>query len=267
MERCLCSQKTIEAHCFGFNVAQDLLLLQEMACQGMNVMRIFPVFIFICSFYALQAIAGDPVPDIKANGSDGTLEITSGDSLSISISLDSGGMSAQADWWAAAYATSSSEWFYYDLHTSPASWQGLGSSLNSIQPSYQGNLFDLPPLELVDTSSLPAGSYRIYFGVDLDMDGKLSEPVFYDMVEVTVNTPPVIVDCGLECTDGSVRSACMNGTSTCSSNISYSIVRGVSVPTMERMFCSYENGYRLNITFRTSSTTAADNWGGSCHYP
>ena len=209
------------------------------------------------------------MPDIKTNGSDGPLEVTSGDSISISISLDSGGMSAQADWWAVVYVASSSEWFYYDLQTG---WQGFGNSLDGIQPSYQGSLSDLTPLELVNTSSLPPGVYRVYFGVDLNMDGKLSDPVFHDMVEVTVNTPSVepsviVVDCGLECTGGNVWSACMTGNSTCSSDISYEIQYGSAVPVMERMFCSYDNGYRLNITFRTNSTTAADNWGGSCHYP
>jgi len=39
MERCLCSQKTIEAHPFGPNVSRGLLLLQEMVCQGERLKR------------------------------------------------------------------------------------------------------------------------------------------------------------------------------------------------------------------------------------
>ena len=120
-----------------------------------------------------------PWTDIKANGSDGPISITQSDTLQIRISLNTNGLTADADWWL-AYKTSSG-WYYYNKKTK--SWDpGLGVT-------YQGALFDLNNKKVFQSSGLSPGTYRFYFGVDLNMDGKVTKSfLFYDAVKVTVTS-------------------------------------------------------------------------------
>lgn len=120
----------------------------------------------------------DPNPDIKANGLDGPLEITSGDMLSVTIECDEGGyLDVPADWWLVAHTIFG--WYYYDLNT--------GKWLPGSRVTYQGPLFNLtPPFQVLYSSELPTGSYDFYFGVDGNMNGTLDEPLYYDAVEVNI---------------------------------------------------------------------------------
>jgi len=121
----------------------------------------------------------EPFPDIKANGSDGPVFVTSEDSLSITVELDPGRYpGAQADWWVLV-DTPFGGWYYYNA--------GTGTWLSGFSVTYQGPLFDLsPPLEVLNTSGLPTGTYTFYFGVDGNMNGSLDQPLCYDAVDVNI---------------------------------------------------------------------------------
>ena len=57
-----------------------------------------------------------PVPDIKANGQDGPINISPGDPVAITISLNAGDKAGQtADWWIAVSTpfASPKDWYTY----------------------------------------------------------------------------------------------------------------------------------------------------------
>ncbi len=128
----------------------------------------------------LTAISPCIFPKIKANGSDGPIQIAHGQPLSVTIELDAGNSPGMpADWW--CVADTAFGWYYY--HNS-------GTWRPGFQVSYQGPLFDLsPPLEVLNISDLPMGSYTFYFGIDGSSNGKLDQPLYYDDVEISI-TPP-----------------------------------------------------------------------------
>ena len=119
----------------------------------------------------------EPLPDIKANGSDGPLTITQLDTLIIEIELYPGHYSGYpADWW--VLADTSFGWYYYHLSSG---W------LPGQKVTYQGPLFDLSSLEVLNTSGLSTGNYIFYFGVDGKKDGKITySSLYYDSVNVTI---------------------------------------------------------------------------------
>lgn len=126
-----------------------------------------------------------PVPDIKANGSDGPVSIGLNDSLSLTLELDSGSSSGNnADWWVVSWTPFG--WYYYDL---AASWKHAGSSLTNLSVTYQGTLFDLAPYSILNMSGLPTETYTFFFAIDLNADGNLDTgagQLYYDSVDVTV---------------------------------------------------------------------------------
>jgi hypothetical protein len=129
------------------------------------------------SAYVFTVSGGqEPVPDIKANGSDGPLTITQFDNLIIEIALDPGIYTGYpADWW--VLADTPFGWYYYDLNN----WR-WGQSV-----TYQGGLSGLAPYEVLNTSGLSTGNYIFYFGVDGKKDGKITNSsLYYDSVEVTI---------------------------------------------------------------------------------
>jgi parallel beta-helix repeat protein len=117
------------------------------------------------------------IPDIKANSTDGPVNLTFGDPLSVTIELDPGNYpGVQADWWVLANTPVG---FYYKNLSS--GWQP------GLFVTHQGPLFKLtPPLEVLNTSGLPTGNYTFYFGVDGNKNGILDGPLFYDSVEVNI---------------------------------------------------------------------------------
>ncbi len=122
--------------------------------------------------------AADPVPDIKANGSDGPVSIASGDILLVTVSLDSGSHGGEnADWW--LVADTPFGWYYYHLNSN--SWRA------GFVVTYQGPLFDLSPFEVLNMSGLPVGDYTFHFGVDMIMNGSLDiGQIYSDSVDLTV---------------------------------------------------------------------------------
>ena len=113
--------------------------------------------------------------DVKANGSDGPIAIAPSDTLSLTIELDSGGHTNNADWW--VLGDTPFGWYYYNLVSGWRPGQNV---------TYQGALFDLSPYEVMKMT-LPEGSYKLYFGVDMDMNGVLDmNRIYYDKVEVEI---------------------------------------------------------------------------------
>jgi hypothetical protein len=139
-----------------------------------------------------------PKPDIKADGSDGPVTVSQGDTFTITGQLDAGSMAGQnADWWLGVNIASSSpdDWYHYD----PASgW------IPGMAPTHQGPLFNLSPYDVPGMSGLSAGMHTFYLAVDLDMNGLLDmDQVYYDSVQVTVaqnDTEPPSVPAGLTAT-------------------------------------------------------------------
>ena len=124
---------------------------------------------------------GNPIPDIKANDSNGPLSISSGTSVIITVSLNPGSYDAQdTDWWVAESAPDG-VFYYFDLST--------GLMIQDVLPTYQGALFSLGTTQVLDSSNLMVGTHTFYFGVDLDMNGSLDmDSIYYDWVEVTVTS-------------------------------------------------------------------------------
>jgi hypothetical protein len=118
-----------------------------------------------------------PVPDIIANSSDGPISITASDTLQIRVSLNRFGSGENVDYWLAYRGPAG--WVHYNFSTK--TWEsGLGVT-------YQGSLMDLNNKKVFQESGLATGVYRFYFGVDLNMDGKITKSSLYkDEVKVTV---------------------------------------------------------------------------------
>lgn len=118
-----------------------------------------------------------PIPSILANGSDGPVTVTQSDTLQITISLISNGLTDNADWWLIEKAPFGT--YHYNLSTK--SWDP------GLSVTYQGPLFDLSPKKVMNSSGLSTGVYRFYFGVDTNKDGELTKSsLYYDLVKVTV---------------------------------------------------------------------------------
>jgi hypothetical protein len=115
-------------------------------------------------------------PNIEVNGSKTSITFGTKDTMSVTISLDAENLSgSNADWWVAA--STPMGWYYYVY---PGQWY-YAETLDDIGPAYQGPLFNLPPLEVLNISGLPAGRYVFYFGVDTKMNGRIDfDQLFLD---------------------------------------------------------------------------------------
>ena len=119
-----------------------------------------------------------PVADIKANGSDTPIAITTHDTLVLDVSLDAGAYAGlPVDWW--LLADTPMGWYYYN--TSNGQW------IPGWSVSAGAALSDLPVTRVYNDLLTTPGLYRVYFGVDYPMDGVLeTDLLFYDSVEINV---------------------------------------------------------------------------------
>ena len=109
-----------------------------------------------------------PIPDIKANNLDEPIALHTSYALSITVSLNTGDSEGlNADWW--VVADTPFGWHYYIY---PYGWY-YASDLAYLQPAYQGALFTLGTVEVLNTTGLPQGTYFIYFAVDTVMNGQI----------------------------------------------------------------------------------------------
>jgi len=105
--------------------------------------------------------SGSPIPDIKANGSDGPLLVAPGVNVDVTISLDPGEKAGEwADWWGVVLS-------YYGTFPLFA---------------FQAPLFELPETSLFDTP-LPPGWYIFLFNLDDTPDSSF-DWMWYDYVTV-----------------------------------------------------------------------------------
>jgi hypothetical protein len=108
-----------------------------------------------------------PIPEIKANGSDGPLFVAPGTDVDITVSLDPGDKAGEwADWWGIA----------------------LSSYGNFPLFAFQTPLFELPETSLVDIP-LPPGWYVFLFNLDDTPDSSF-DLMWYDYVVVVVDGSP-----------------------------------------------------------------------------
>jgi len=119
----------------------------------------------------------NPVPDIKANGSDGPVTVSPSQSVAVTISLDPGEFGGyNADWWVAVQTPFSppGNWYSYVY---PTGWK------TGINLCVQTPLFQLGSTQVLNMT-LPVGQYTFYFALD-EPTGQPEVRVF-DAVEVQV---------------------------------------------------------------------------------
>ncbi|MBI5492870.1 MAG: hypothetical protein HY893_08065 [Deltaproteobacteria bacterium] len=121
---------------------------------------------------------GNPVPDIKVNGSDAPVATSSGSPLTVNVSLDPGDrIGERADWWIRA----ETPFGLYSYNVSANQW------VRGLSVSRQGPVGAMGPVTVMDTSALPAGAYTFRFDIDMSMDGVFnSGQSFGDSVNVTI---------------------------------------------------------------------------------
>jgi hypothetical protein len=129
---------------------------------------------------AAQSIS--PVPDIRVNGGDGPLAISSGTPVSITVGLNPGSYSGHsADWWLAE-SLPSGGYNYFNL--------SAGGFVAGLSPTHSGPLFSLGQTQLLNGYYLSAGKHNFYFAVDMNMNGSLDmNAIYYDYVTVNVTSP------------------------------------------------------------------------------
>ena len=127
-------------------------------------------------------------PTIRANGVTNEVTVSSPDTLSVTVEMNAGDAAGvEADWWIIACAPSAGAWFY--LNNAMQWTPFFADNLATCQPAYQGALFNLAPVTVLDGWTLPQGSYLFLFAVD-QMDGILNYPagpIELSMVTVVVD--------------------------------------------------------------------------------
>lgn len=139
------------------------------------------LFVFIILLALPSLVLAIPIPDIKVNGSDGPLTLTTDDFISSVIELDAADFEGDdADWW--VLASTPLGLFSYDINAD--AW------MPGLNVTYQGPLFDLIPYNLPTIFNPPEGLYTFYFGIDMVMNGEITDSCIYcDSVDVTVTNP------------------------------------------------------------------------------
>jgi hypothetical protein len=115
------------------------------------------------------------VIDIKANGSDGPITITTTDMLTVTVSLEPGICEREiAEWYIVAYTPSPAGWHHYKPTVKPRWRPGF-------KLTQRGPLFDIPPRKVFEKTGLPVGEYTFFFHIGMS-DGKL----YSDSVKITI---------------------------------------------------------------------------------
>jgi hypothetical protein len=113
------------------------------------------------------------VPGIKANDSEGTLNINEGDQLRIAISFDPRDYSGTpADWYIVVYTPSG--WQSFNASQMDFSTPGLSALIQDY------GLISFGSAEIFSTSNLSSGTYTYLFAIDLGGE------FYYDSVVVNV---------------------------------------------------------------------------------
>ena len=128
------------------------------------------------AFYVRAVRGGQAIckPDLKANGQDGQITISSATPVSITASLAPNDQNGKpADWWL--------------VTETPLGWYSLTSNgwSNNINPLVTYPLIIIPPVEIFK-GYLPVGNNTFYFAVDMTPNGLFDEPFYYDGVQIHV---------------------------------------------------------------------------------
>ena len=134
-------------------------------------------FIFI--FSGIVHADTSPFPNIKANGSDGPIELRAGETLNVTISLNAGDHESEAaDCWV-LQLTPDGNLYYFDPSTL--------SMKEGYAPTLQAGLVSFPDIPILSLSGLQEGTHIFYFGIDLTVNGVLDiDSLYYDYVQVNV---------------------------------------------------------------------------------
>lgn len=139
---------------------------------------------FIFCFHLPTATA-QPVPDIKVNGSDGPISVSTVEMLSVTVGLQAlDWQGVNSDLWCVAQTPFAppGDWYHYNI--------AQGVWLQGFSVSSQGALKDVsPPVEILNISGLPAGNYVFYIGVDNSMNAVWDGEQYYDSVAVELANP------------------------------------------------------------------------------
>ncbi|MEI6258638.1 MAG: M20/M25/M40 family metallo-hydrolase [Deltaproteobacteria bacterium] len=147
----------------------------------MSLCLCFAVLFFSVDAFAASAIPDLPTLDIKANEQDGPISVTAGTPVSIKASLAPGNENGKlAEWWLA--------------YSSPAGWYSFNSKGWSpgINLLAQYPLFSISPVEIY-SAPLSVGDYAFYFLVDMNTNGIVDSPFYYDFVQVHVASEPRVL--------------------------------------------------------------------------
>ena len=226
-----------------------------------------------------------PIPDIKANSSDGPVKITQTENLSVTVAFDSGSYSGKdADWWIVAYTPL--DWYY--LNIQEFSWLPW---LPDITVTYQGPLFNFSSVDVSSIPGLPteAGTYTFFLGADMHMNGVLdSDKLYFDSVEVNIiqsmdpndmdddgdgytenqgdccdNNPNIYPGATEICGDG-IDQDC-NGIDLPCLNLECESIAGAWTGNYSEVYCDGENyaGNWSSIIFNDCSLTTDDGGSGT----
>jgi len=153
------------------------------------------LILMFSGWFGAQARAASTEATLNLTGMADGVTLTPADTLCATLQLDAGDNIGQlADWWILMHAPTG--WYGYQY---PDTWTVVGDGAADLQPVYQGALFDLTdPVKILCMNNLAAGTYYLYFGVDMTMDGLLDAGIVYDWKTFKVNDTHAyaIVDTG-----------------------------------------------------------------------
>jgi hypothetical protein len=133
--------------------------------------------VYSAVFFSLNG----PKPDIKVNGSDGPLSLSTSDAVEVSIGLDPGDLEGDpADWWVFVERNSSLTWWAEFVIGGKPRW-----TRSSVPLRFAGfDMIYFGAYTVVGPRTLPPGDYVWFFSVDVRNENP--ENAFIDEVELTV---------------------------------------------------------------------------------
>jgi len=124
------------------------------------------------AFLSIGQPLGPPVVDIKVNGSDGPISISTGVNAVVTISLDPGNLAgpppANVDVFALARNLTTGDRYWW---TGGQTWV---QQISPIASSISGPIASIVMMEIWNTT-LPVGTWRFYFGIDTVYNGSLNQ--------------------------------------------------------------------------------------------
>ena len=120
-------------------------------------------------------------PIVTVNQSDGPVTVSSGDEVEVAVKLYPSGnkLGMEADWWVAV--STAAGWCYFGPD---GNWHPE-NDIAKWRPVCQGALGDLNAMAIWRSTTLLAGDYTFYFGVD-ERNGKVDDGMWVDAAQLSV---------------------------------------------------------------------------------